>query len=226
MLRHLLSILLLPFLVVVGVPIWLLTAFAATDSRWGDGSLIVWLSRSIGVVVIILGLALFSWCVSLFARVGQGTLAPWDPTRNLVAIGPYRFVRNPMISGIALMLLGQALLWGSWAVGIWLCVFMCFNHIYFVLVEEPGLEDKHLARSVIRQKPWPSNPSGSLARWSPQSRSNTLPGFKIPFGSSARFSRRITSISAAVRDSDRKGFFSRPMPCSAEIDPASRINGR
>jgi protein-S-isoprenylcysteine O-methyltransferase Ste14 len=46
----------------------------------------------------------------LFAKVGQGTLAPWDPTRNLVAVGPYRFVRNPMISGVALMLMGQALL--------------------------------------------------------------------------------------------------------------------
>jgi protein-S-isoprenylcysteine O-methyltransferase Ste14 len=33
----------------------------------------------------------------------------WDPTRNLVAVGPYRFVRNPMIIGVALMLFGQAM---------------------------------------------------------------------------------------------------------------------
>lgn len=98
-LRHLLAILFLPFLVVVGVPFWLLTTFAATDSRWAAGSLTLWFARAIGAVVIVLGLALFSWCVSLFARVGQGTLAPWDPTRNLVAAGPYQFVRNPMISG-------------------------------------------------------------------------------------------------------------------------------
>jgi protein-S-isoprenylcysteine O-methyltransferase Ste14 len=140
MLRHVMAILLLPFLVVVVVPYGLLNTFAAGDTRWGDSSLIVWLPRSVGVVLLVIGLALFSWCVSLFARVGQGTLAPWDPTRNLVAVGPYRFVRNPMISGVALILIGQALLWGSWLMGIWACVFIFINHIYFVLVEEPGLE--------------------------------------------------------------------------------------
>jgi protein-S-isoprenylcysteine O-methyltransferase Ste14 len=163
-LRHLLSILLLPFLVVVGVPFWLLTAFASTGSGWGDGSFIVWSSRAVGAVVILLGLALFSWCVSLFARVGRGTLAPWDATRNLVASGPYRYVRNPMISGVALMLFGQALLWGSWAVGLWACAFVCINHVYFVFVEEPGLEERfgenyrrykaNVPRWVPRRRPW------------------------------------------------------------------------
>jgi protein-S-isoprenylcysteine O-methyltransferase Ste14 len=142
LLRHLLSILLLPFVVVVVVPAWLRTAFAASDSRWVDGSPIVWLSRLAGAVLIVVGVALFSWCVSLFARVGQGTLAPWDPTRKLVAIGPYRFVRNPMISGVALLLIGQALLWGSWVVGLWAFVFITINHIYFVLSEEPGMEER------------------------------------------------------------------------------------
>ena len=164
MLRHVMAILLLPFLVVVVVPYGLLTTFAAGDTRWGDGSLIVWLPRFAGVVLLVIGLALFSWCVSLFARVGQGTLAPWDPTRNLVAVGPYRFVRNPMISGVALMLIGQALLWGSWMMGIWACVFVFINHIYFVLSEEPGLERRfgenyriykaNVPRWVPRIWPW------------------------------------------------------------------------
>jgi protein-S-isoprenylcysteine O-methyltransferase Ste14 len=165
MLRHLMAILLLPFLVVVVVPYRLLNTFAAGDTRWGDGSLIVWLPRSAGVVLLVIGLALFSWCVSLFARVGQGTLAPWDPTRNLVAVGPYRFVRNPMISGVALMLMGQTLLWGSWMMGIWACIFISINHIYFVLSEEPGLESRfgenyrlykaNVPRWVPRIRPWP-----------------------------------------------------------------------
>ncbi|OGP55363.1 MAG: hypothetical protein A2Y65_08085 [Deltaproteobacteria bacterium RBG_13_52_11] len=164
-LRHLLSILLLPFLVVVIVPYWLVNHFAASDTRWGDGSLIAWLPRAAGAVSIICGLVLFGWCVSLFARVGQGTLAPWDPTRKLVARGPYRFVRNPMIIGVALMLIGQALLWGSWVVSIWTCVFVLMNHIYFVLSEEPGLgkrfgEDyrvykESVPRWIPRLRPWP-----------------------------------------------------------------------
>jgi protein-S-isoprenylcysteine O-methyltransferase Ste14 len=162
-LRHVLSILLLPFLVVVIVPYGLLTALAAGDTRWGD-SLLVWLPRSAGAVLLVAGLALFGWCVGLFARVGRGTLAPWDPTRNLVAVGPYRYVRNPMISGVALMLLGQALLWGSRALGIWTGSFVLINHVYFVLSEEPGLERRfgenyrtyqaNVPRWIPRIRPW------------------------------------------------------------------------
>lgn len=139
MLRHLLSILLLPFMVVVVIPAWLLNN-AVGDIRWSDASLSVWLLRVAGIVVFLMGFGLFSWCVSLFVRVGRGTLAPWDPTRNLVAEGPYRYVRNPMISGVVAMLLGEALLWGSLAVGLWACAFALINHAYFVLSEEPGLE--------------------------------------------------------------------------------------
>jgi protein-S-isoprenylcysteine O-methyltransferase Ste14 len=133
-LRHLLSILLLPFLVVVVVPFGLLTAFRS--GGWPSG----WFMRLMGIVLLLGGLLLFSWCVSLFARVGRGTLAPWDPTQHLVALGPYRYVRNPMISGVALMLLGQAMFWPSLAIGIWAGAFILINHLYFVFLEEPGLE--------------------------------------------------------------------------------------
>src|SRR5262245_27132560 len=132
-LRHLLAIALLPFVAVVVVPHGLLAAFAGIDTRWSG----LWL---LGAAMFACGLALFAWCISLFAKVGRGTLAPWDPTRNLVAIGPYRFVRNPMISGVALLLVGQALLWVSWPLGIWAGIFILVNHVYFVLLEEPGLE--------------------------------------------------------------------------------------
>ena len=96
--RHLLAILLCPFLAVVVAPCWLLTSWADFDTRWGNVSSLEWLPRCVGVGLFAGGLMLFSWCVKLFAQIGQGTLAPWDPTRKLVAVGPYRYVRNPMIS--------------------------------------------------------------------------------------------------------------------------------
>lgn len=141
LLRHLLSILLLPFTVVVIVPSALLASDAGAALRWDDASpAAVWLSRAAGAMVFAGGFALFAWCVALFARVGRGTLAPWDPTRRLVAVGPYRHVRNPMISGVALMLAGEALLWRSGALALWLVTFFIINHAYFLLSEEPGLE--------------------------------------------------------------------------------------
>ena len=139
LLRHLLAITLLPFMVVVIIPAWLLNNVAG-ETRGSEPLLMGWLLRAIGLMLFAAGFGLFSWCVSLFACVGRGTLAPWDPTHNLVAVGPYRYVRNPMISGVVAMLLGEALLWGSVALGLWACAFIAINHVYFILLEEPGLE--------------------------------------------------------------------------------------
>lgn len=158
-LRHLLSIVLLPVLVVVIVP-WALLG-GSVEARPTDHSLLR-LRVLAGVVVFVWGFAFFAWCVSLFARVGRGTLAPWDPTRHLVAAGPYRYVRNPMISGVALMLMGEAAFWGSRAVGLWAASFLAINHLYFVLSEEPGLERRfeyrtykaEVPRWIPRLRPW------------------------------------------------------------------------
>lgn len=162
--RHILAILLMPFTVVIVFPVWLLNTFPSVDTRWSTGLLLGRLSQSAGITLGLLGLMLFVWCVSLLARVGRGTLAPWDETQNLVSIGPYRYVRNPMISGVALMLAGQALFWGSWILGLWVCLFIVINHIYFVLFEEPGLERRfkeqyrvyreNVPRWIPRLKPW------------------------------------------------------------------------
>jgi protein-S-isoprenylcysteine O-methyltransferase Ste14 len=138
-LRHLISILLLPFVVVLGVPYLLLTTGAASDFLWQNPYLVHG-GRVLGSAVGVTGLVLFIWCVVLFARVGKGTLAPWDPTRRLVATGPYRYVRNPMILAVAAMLAGQVLFFGSLALAAWCAVFVIVNHVYFLAVEEPGLE--------------------------------------------------------------------------------------
>lgn len=161
LLRHLLSILLLPFVVTVILPRSLLHTFHPGDMPWTE---IVWLFRIVGSGIFLVGLGLFSWCVWLFARVGQGTLAPWDPTQNIVAVGPYQYVRNPMISGVALILIGEALFWSSVAVGVWAGVFILINHAYFLISEEPGLEKRfgeayrqykaHVPRWIPRLIPW------------------------------------------------------------------------
>src|SRR5438045_38129 len=119
MVRHLLAILLLPFVVVVVVPRWLLSAWAASDTRWPGETILALAAHIAGALVFLIGLVLFIWCVVLFARVGKGTLAPWDPTQRLVVVGPYRHLRNPMISSVLAMLVGEALHLGSRVIGIW-----------------------------------------------------------------------------------------------------------
>lgn len=138
-LRHLLSILLLPTMVAIVVPQWILRAYATTDSRWPAGPATL-AGRTLGVLVMLAGVSLVAWCIALFARVGRGTLAPWDPTSRLVAVGPYRYTRNPMITGVATILIGEAIFTGSRLIALWAMTFIVVNHIYFLVSEEPGLE--------------------------------------------------------------------------------------
>ena len=83
---------------------------------------------------------LFVASLRRFAGEGEGTLAPWDPPRRLVVRGPYRFVRNPMISGVIFLLFGEALVLASWPHAAWALAFLALNAVYIPLVEEPQLE--------------------------------------------------------------------------------------
>jgi protein-S-isoprenylcysteine O-methyltransferase Ste14 len=77
--------------------------------------------------------------IRLFIRIGKGTLAPWDPTQKLVTEGVYGHVRNPMISGVSSMVLGESILLGSRIVLAWFFIVVIAHTIYFKLSEEPGL---------------------------------------------------------------------------------------
>lgn len=103
---------------------------------------LAWLGRILGAVLFLGGIGLFVWCARLFFSVGRGTLAPWDPTQKLVAVGPYAHVRNPMISALILFLLGEALFLGSTVVALWALFLFLTNHFYFIYSEEPGLEKR------------------------------------------------------------------------------------
>ena len=111
-----------------------------------------------------IGFTLISWTVSLFTKVGGGTPAPWEPPKKLVIRGPYRYVRNPMITGALFMLSTEAILFHSWPIAIWMMIFFVGNALYFPLSEEKGLEmrfgDDYLAykanvpRWIPRLRPW------------------------------------------------------------------------
>jgi protein-S-isoprenylcysteine O-methyltransferase Ste14 len=156
--------LLLPLLMVVVLPYWLLSANSAGNTRWERGTLIQWIAGFAGFLLFAAGMALFSWCIRLFASLGQGTLSPWDPTHNLVASGPYCYVRNPMISAVVMMIAGETLFWGSAQLSAYLVIFVLVNHLNFVLVEEPGLEKRfgepyrlykaNVPRWLPRRRPW------------------------------------------------------------------------
>lgn len=92
-----------------------------------------------GATVFVTGLIIMLVCIVSFALIGGGTLSPADPTKKLVAVGLYRFSRNPMYIGVMMMLIGEAVFFQSVALwGYSLCVFIAFN-IFIIRVEEPRL---------------------------------------------------------------------------------------
>jgi protein-S-isoprenylcysteine O-methyltransferase Ste14 len=98
-----------------------------------------WPRTVASLVLVGIGLSLMIRTIRLFATVGQGTLAPWNPTQRLVVRDVYRHLRNPMISGVLFILLGEATFFDSLPLLVWFGLFFLGNAIYFPLVEEPGL---------------------------------------------------------------------------------------
>ena len=152
--RHAIAVVLLPGTVTGLVPGVLAWKYDVNLGWWSV----------IGALVLAAGLAAWAWTFRTFVARGRGTIAPWDPTRKLVVAGPYRYVRNPMITAILVILAGETILLGSAAIAIWAGIFFAMNALYFPLSEEPGLrrrfgaEYDEYARNVPRWIP-------RLRRW-------------------------------------------------------------
>ncbi len=131
------TILILPFTVIVVIPVLLL---------WLSGYRYVappvWCLVA-GCLLFGAGFSLAVWTMGLFHVLGKGTAAPWNPPKNLVIRGPYRHVRNPMITSVLIMLTAGAILLRSWEVAAWMLVFLSVNQFYyFPRVEEPKLLER------------------------------------------------------------------------------------
>ena len=163
--KHFKYIILMPGMVTLAIPATIL---------WLTGTDTLGLWKSVPASKIILpilggaclgsGLALAVATIGLFITTGEGTIAPWDPPQRLVVRGVYRHVRNPMITGLCLVLLGEALLAASLPLLGLFAFGVIMNVIYIPLSEEPGLArrfgDDYLAykrnvpRWVPRLTPW------------------------------------------------------------------------
>jgi len=160
--RHGVAVALLPFVVTIVVPLGIARRSGARLVLGpGPAALAVQLA---GLALLAAGLCFFVASLRRFAGEGEGTLAPWDPPRRLVVRGPYRYVRNPMISGVALVLFGEAALLRSPAHLAWAALFLALDAVYIPLVEEPGLARRfgasyreycaHVPRVIPRLRPW------------------------------------------------------------------------
>lgn len=113
----------------VWVPWWVLTRGGATPNP------VAW--PAVGIIAI--GAALYLSCLWIFASVGQGTPGPWDAPRRFVAVGPYRWVRNPIYIGALLAVVGEAWLFLSLPLLVYAVGMAISFHLFVMGYEEPTL---------------------------------------------------------------------------------------
>ena len=128
------AILILPFNVLITIPLIILYFCGFNTLSWQKP---LWLFLML--VSLAFGLFLMAWTIKLFACVKKGSLAPWDPINKLITSGPYAYVRNPMLLGVFLVLLAEAIFFQSIPLFLYLLIFICINAFYFPLSEEKGL---------------------------------------------------------------------------------------
>lgn len=90
----------------------------------------------------LIGTAILLWSFWNFLKQGRGTPAPIDPPKELVAVGFYRYTRNPMYVGVLSMIVGHFLWFGFWNLLIYaVLIFLAFN-TFVAYYEEPTLRRK------------------------------------------------------------------------------------
>ncbi len=129
-LKSLLFLIVAPGMVAGYIPLALLRKGPQIDT-----GVIGWLAIplwGIGAIILL-------WSFWNFLKQGRGTPAPIDPPKELVAVGFYRYTRNPMYVGVLLVIVGHFLWFGFWNLLIYaVVIFLAFN-TFVAYYEEPTL---------------------------------------------------------------------------------------
>jgi len=119
------------------------------------------LNVTVSVPILSMGLFLMLWSLLHFIKA-KGTPVPFNPPPRLVTTGPYGCVRNPMLSGVFILLFGLGVLFTSVSlVFVFTPLFILVNVLELKGIEEPELE-KRLGKEYLEYKkrtpmfiPWP-----------------------------------------------------------------------
>jgi len=136
----------------------------------------------LGLLCVAAGIILLAVCIVEFARIGRGTLSPVDPPRVLVVRGLYRYVRNPMYLSVTTIVLGEALLTRSPALGVYWAIWFLGANLFVIGYEEPTLRRRFGASY--------NEYARRVGRWFPRLRSRETPKQRGGVSRRARRTRR------------------------------------
>ena len=125
-----------------------LTALFIFASLWVDKWLSflhfesTWWSLGLSIPLLALGFVIMEWQVVAFLR-SRGTPVPLNPPPKLITTGFYAHIRNPMLLGLFLFMLGLGVFFGSLSlILIFTPLFILINVLYLKAVEEKEMEKK------------------------------------------------------------------------------------
>lgn len=96
-------------------------------------------------------LFLIGWSVQHFLAV-KGTPVPFNPPPQLVSTGPYAYTRNPMLTGVFLLLFGFGFFFGSLSLlFLFTPLFIYINFWELKAIEEPELE-RRLGEGYVKYR--------------------------------------------------------------------------
>lgn len=132
-LKSLLFLILAPGMVAGYIPLVLLRRGSHVET-----GILAWLAFPLWLI----GGIVLLWSFWNFLKQGRGTPAPIEPPKELVAVGFYRYVRNPMYVGILWMLIGHFLWFGYWSLLLYTTTVFAAFYTFVTFYEEPTLKKK------------------------------------------------------------------------------------
>jgi len=97
------------------------------------------LSAAVSLPFLMIGLILWLWSAGIFLKT-KGTPVPVNPPPKLVTDGPYAYSRNPMMTGLFMVMAGIGIFFGSITLTfIMTPLFVLMSILEFKTIEEPEL---------------------------------------------------------------------------------------
>jgi len=127
-----------PFMVLYIIPHFLMNisdypAIAGFGQRWLEiiGSYLMWGGALLALL-----------CTIYMFFFGKGSPLVTSPPKKLVISGIFAYIRHPMMWSLLVVILGEAIFFGSYLILVWLVAWARIGHLIVVKYEEPQMEHR------------------------------------------------------------------------------------
>ena len=109
----------------------------------------------VAIPLMAVGIAVTAWSGFHFLKV-KGTPVPFNPPPEVVTTGPYRYARNPMLTGVFLFLFGLGFAFDSFSLVLFFTpLFVLVNLWELKEIEEPELVKRFGSEYIEYQRRTP-----------------------------------------------------------------------